>query len=91
MAKKCIVKRRGHEETFSERKLYKTIYSACVIAHIKKKDCTVIAKKALKDVKKAIGKKEAISSNQIFAMTIKALAKYDKDASFMYKTHRDLS
>ena len=86
-----IVKRKGHEEHFDERKVYASCFAACLNVHMGKHDAEKCAEKATADVKKSIKRKKEITSDQIFKEVIKALKKYDKDAAFMYETHRDIS
>ena len=90
-----IVKRREHNEKFDGRKIFASCYAACLSSHLEKKYseevsakvCKIVTKEIIKIVK---GKKE-VSSSKIFNMVGKHLKKYDKDAAFMYKTHRDIS
>lgn len=89
--KECVVKRKGHEEKFDERKVYASCYAACLSTHIEIKKTEKICEKVAKEIKKWIKNKTCVSSNEIFKMTIKLLNKYDKNAAFMYETHRDLS
>lgn len=88
---KTVVKRLGHEEKFDERKLYKTISNACFAAHMKRKTCSETSKKVVNEVEKWVSGKGKVTSNQIFLRTIKIMKKYDKNAAFMYETHRDIS
>ena len=88
---KYIVKRLGHEEDFEEKKLYKTIYNACILSDMSRVECVKLSKKVIKDVKKDLKNRKTVTSNHIFLSTTKILKRYNKDASFMYKTHRDVS
>ncbi len=38
-----IIKRHGHKETFDARKVYGTVYEACMSAHVKEKQAEKIA------------------------------------------------
>ena len=87
---KEIVKRRGHVEAFDERKVYGSCYAACLNAHISHQQSEKIASKVSAEVKKWAGKKKRMNSDQIFGQVIAALKKHDKDAAFMYETHRDI-
>ena len=88
---KCVVKRKGHEEKFSEKKLYKSCYYACKSAHLGAKECAKISKDVTAGVKKQIGKKSCVSSSTIHKTAAKLLRKHNRDAAFMYETHRDIS
>lgn len=89
--KGCVVKRKGHEEKFDERKVYASCYAACLSSHIEIKKTEKICAKVAKEINSWIKSKTCVSSNEIFKMTIKLLNKHDKNAAFMYETHRDIS
>lgn len=86
-----IVKRRGHKEEYDERKAYASSYAACRNAHLSEKEAESIADKVTKDIENWIEDKDEVDSKQIFEEVTKSLAKYNKDASFMYETHLDVS
>ena len=86
-----IVKREGHKEKFDERKIYASCYSACLSSHIKHNEAEKICEKVCSDIKKWVKTKKEITSNQIFKETGKIIGRYNRDAAFMYKTHRDIS
>ncbi|MEK6822955.1 MAG: ATP cone domain-containing protein [Nanoarchaeota archaeon] len=85
-----IVKRAGHKEHFDERKVYASCYAACLSAHIKHRQAEEICDKVTRDVKKWIMTKEEVTSHRIFRKVASCLRVYDKDAAFMYETHRDI-
>jgi len=87
-----LVKRRGNVEPFDDKKLYASIYSACMSAHLHEQKCEGIADKVLKAVKTKMPKKEkSIYSTNIKNMAHEELKKHSKDAAFLYDTHLDLS
>jgi len=87
-----IVKRRGHKEKFDERKLYASVYAACVLTEsMKEKECEKEANTVTKQVKKWMSSKKEVSSEDIFRIAAQSLRKHHKDAAFMYETHRDVS
>lgn len=88
---KHVVKRKGHEEKFDEKKVYGSVYAACYIVHMKEKECEKIAGGVTGDVKRWIKNKKVVNSHDIFRLTVRELKKKSKDASFMYETHRDIS
>ena len=87
----CIVKRKGHAEEFDERKVYASCYAACLSSHIPHMDAEKICEKVAKEVKAWAKKKRSMSSDEIFKRIIVAIKKHNKDAAFMYETHRDIS
>ena len=86
-----IVKRKGHKERFDDKKVYASCFAACLNVHMEKHKAEKCADKATKDVKKWISKKKETTSDKIFKEVVKALKRYDRNAAFMYETHRDLS
>ena len=89
--KYCIVKRKGHEEEFDDRKVYNTCYAACLSAHTPYKEAEQICKRVSKDMKKWVRSRKVVTSDQIFKKTVLLLQKLDENAAFMYATHRDIS
>ncbi len=86
-----IVKRRGHKEIFDERKVYASVFAACLSAHINKEEAASVADLVVREVKKWVEDKEEVTSDAIFRTTAEQLKHLSEDASFMYTTHRDIS
>jgi transcriptional regulator NrdR family protein len=91
MKKGCVVKRQGHLENFDSRKVYGSAYFACATTGVPKKKCEETAAKVSAEVQRHVKGKHVVTSDQLFKITTKVLKKYNKDAAFMYHTHRDLS
>ena len=89
--KYCIVKRRGHAEEFDEKKVYASCYAACLNTQIKHVEAEKICEKVSKEIKTWARKRKYADSSEIFKKVIAALKKHNKDAAFMYETHRDIS
>lgn len=88
---KHIVKRKGHEEHFDERKIYASCYASCLGTRMKNEEAENICESVCKDMKSWVAKKSEMSSTQIFAQMVKTIAKYNKNAAYLYETHRDLA
>ena len=86
-----LVKRRGHKEKFDERKVYASVYAACMSSHSKEKEAEKTAEVVCKEVKKWLRGKSIVNSRDIFRFVIKEIKKKNKNASFMYETHMDVS
>lgn len=86
-----IVKRKGHTEEFDERKVYASVYSACLAAHNDHNDAENLANIVSREIKYWILKKEIVISSEIFKKVIEELETLNKETAFMYKTHRDIS
>ena len=91
MKHKHLVKRGGHQHVFDPRKVYASCYSACLSADVKHAEAEKLCENVTRDIKKWIKTKNKVTSNQIFKEMIKIIKKYNKDAAFMYETHRDIS
>lgn len=88
---KHIVKRKGHRQEFDERKVYASVYAACLNVHDSHEQAESIANLVTREIKKWLEDKEEVSSNQIFVKAAEELEHLNKDAAFMYLTHRDIS
>ena len=86
-----VIKRRGKKQTFDEKKIYGSVYSACMECEMGEKKCEAVAEEIVGDVKKFLKGKTKVNSTEIFGFVIQRLAKKHEPAAFMYQTHRDLS
>ncbi|OGE38028.1 hypothetical protein A3B45_04310 [Candidatus Daviesbacteria bacterium RIFCSPLOWO2_01_FULL_39_12] len=86
-----IVKRKGHKQEFDERKLYASVYAACLSAHVDKEEVEATANLVCREIKKWMSDREEITSDEIFRQAAEELMALNKDAAFMYTTHRDVS
>jgi transcriptional regulator NrdR family protein len=86
-----IVKRHGHKQPFDERKVYASVYAACLSAHVLHEEAESIANLVTREVKGWIDQKDEVTSYQIFMQVIEELNHLNKEASLMYRTHRDVS
>jgi transcriptional regulator NrdR family protein len=82
-----IVKRAEHKEAFDERKIYASVYAACISAHWEEQKCEKIADDVTRKLKQSLGKIEEISSTNIREMIIKELEQRDQQLAFFYKQH----
>ncbi|MEW6722825.1 MAG: ATP cone domain-containing protein [Candidatus Micrarchaeota archaeon] len=86
-----VVKRRGKKEEFDEKKVYASVYSACMECEMGEKKCEEISEHVVDELKKFLKGKKEVNSTEIFGFIIQKLAKKYEPAAFMYQTHRDLS
>lgn len=86
-----IIKRTGRKEEFSERKLFKSVYLACLGSEMDIKTAKQISQNVVKEIRKLVKGKKEIKSDIIFNRVKKILAKHNKECAFMYETHRDIS
>ncbi|MCI0566058.1 hypothetical protein L0Y46_02560 [bacterium] len=89
---KHIVKRRGGEEHYDERKVYGSCYAACLNSKTcKRREAEEVCAGIADDVTAWVDEKEHVASDEIFGRVANALETRDKNAGLMYRTHRDLS
>lgn len=88
---KHIVKRKGHEEYFDERKVYASCYAACLGTRMKHTQAESMCERVCKDMNLWVAKKEEITSTQIFQQMVKTIKRYNKEVAYLYETHRDLA
>jgi transcriptional regulator NrdR family protein len=89
MVKKCVVKRKGHEETYDVKKVYASVYAAALSCHYGEVKSEKIAKLISKKIDTWVKTKSSITSDEIRNLVLKHLK--DKDVALMYKHHLDLS
>lgn len=58
---------------------------------MQKEPAEKISSKISREVKAWIKSKKAVTSTEIFRLAAKKLKAHNKDAAFMYSTHRDIS
>ena len=86
-----VVKRRGKEEPFDEKKTYDSVFSACKECDLPDSESEKIATEVTANVKKFVESRKEINSTEIFGHIMELLAKHHEAVAFMYQTHRDLS
>lgn len=86
-----VVKRRGHKQEYDERKVYASVYAACMNVHRSHEKAEEDAKKVVEKISEWIKERQEVTSNEIFIKTADVLREVDEDAAFMYSTHRDIS
>lgn len=86
-----IVKRKGHKQKFDERKIYASVYAACLSTGIQKEEAEATANLVSRELKKWIESKEEVTSDEVFKNVSAELKHLNKDAALMYTTHRDIS
>lgn len=88
----CVIKRRtGECQLYDERKVYGSVYAACYVVKKKEKECEKVADAIAKKITGYAAGKKKITSQTIHRLVVKELRKHDKDAAFMYETHKDIS
>jgi transcriptional regulator NrdR family protein len=83
-----IIKRAGHTESYDSRKLYASIYAACLSMREPVGTAEVVADKVVHDVKTWLDKKSETTSNDIRRIAATHLHAYNPDAAYAYLHHR---
>ena len=86
-----VIKRKGHKERFDERKVFASVYAACMSGHMDRKKCEGIAAKVTDAVKRTLKGKKEVTSDTVFRAVVTYLAVHDKEIAFLYETHLDVS
>uniref|UniRef100_A0A832E0J9 ATP-cone domain-containing protein n=1 Tax=candidate division WWE3 bacterium TaxID=2053526 RepID=A0A832E0J9_UNCKA len=93
MARKTatIVKRQGHRENYDERKVYASVYAACLAAGEPETSAEKVSTAVAKRITRLMLGWKVAKSDQIFRQVIVELGKLSPKAVFLYENHRDLS
>lgn len=85
---KHIVKRAGHLETYDERKLYASVYSACLAVREHPGSAELIAEEVVSEFGKWLEQKHEVTSNDIRRKAAEHLKAINPDAAHIYVHHR---
>jgi transcriptional regulator NrdR family protein len=85
-----IVKRRGKQEPFDEKKVYASVYSACMDCALGENKSEGIAQEIVSELKRFMKDKKEMNSSEIFGFVLQKLARISEPAAFMYETHREI-
>jgi len=86
---KHIVKRKGHTEPYDSRKLYASVYSACLSVRATEGEAELVAAKVVEDVNNWLGKKHEVTASDIRRVAAKHFGAYNSSAAYMYRNHRE--
>ena len=86
-----IVKRKQHTEAYDSRKLYASVYAACLALRTSIGSAELVAAAVVKDVEHWLSHKHEVTSNDLRAQASKHLKVYHLDAAYMYLKHRTVS
>jgi len=88
---KHIVKRKGHTEAFDARKIYASVFAACLVLRMKDEEAELIAHMVSDEVEKLLKDVKQIEAHKIHKLVTENLKKYNENAAYIYDTHRDIS
>ena len=85
---KHIVKRSGRTEAYDERKLYASIYTACLAVREPVGAAELVAERVCADMQDWLKPKSEVSSTDIRTHATKYLKQLNEHAAFLYAHHR---
>lgn len=83
-----IVKRAGHRETYDQRKLYASIFSACISVREHPGTAELVAQEVVEQFEAWMATKHEVTSTDISHQVGLALQIINPDAGYIYKHHR---
>jgi transcriptional regulator NrdR family protein len=86
-----IVKRKGHKEKYDERKVYASVFAACLVLRMTDDEAELIANMVAHEVTQEFKKVKEVNAHKIHEFTAKSLKKYNPSAAYIYDTHKDIS
>lgn len=86
-----IVKRKGHKERFDERKVYASIFAACMSLRMSDGEAELVSQKVTDEVVSEFKDVHEVSAHSIHEFVSNSLKNYNKDVAYMYDTHKDIS
>jgi transcriptional regulator NrdR family protein len=91
LAKAHVVKRMpGHSEPYDERKLYASVYAACLSLRTPAGEAELTASKVCKDIEPWLENKAEVTSIDLRHRAADHLKVYNPDAAYMYVRHRTM-
>jgi transcriptional regulator NrdR family protein len=85
-----IVKRAGHTEDFESRKVYASVYAACLALKVTEPEAEIIAKNVTQGLEKWLKDRGRVTSHEITREVGRILTFYHPDAAYLYLHHRDI-
>lgn len=87
---KHIVKRRGHTEIYDERKLYASVYAACMSLRRPAPEAELVSEKVSADIAVWLTPKHEVTSADISREAGKHLSVYSPEAAYIYTHFRSI-
>lgn len=87
---KHIVKRAGHEQPYDSKKLYASIYAACLSVREPVGTAEIIASEVVASVEKWLEPKHLVTGNDLRRQATKYLKAINPNAAYLYERQRVL-
>lgn len=85
-----IVKRKGHSEYFDSKKIYASVYAACMTLRMHGSEAELIAEMVSHEIEEQMKDKNQITTHELHKMVAENIEKYHPDAAYMYESHREI-
>lgn len=85
-----IIKRKGYDESYDERKVYGSIYAAMLAAHQPSQTAELVASAIALRVSREVVTNSHTSSDVIKQFVAKVLLDYSVSAQFLYVHHKHM-
>ena len=86
-----IVKRHGHSELYDARKLYASVYAACLTVRATDQEAELIAADVTEYVDSWFVAKHEVTSHDLLCKALFRVKELHPDAAYMYEHHINLS
>ncbi len=86
-----IVKRKGHTEKFDQRKLYASVYAACLTLVMAEEEAELISLKVMQNVIDELKDQNEVNSSTIYEIAHRELETFHPEAAYMYANHYDVN
>ncbi len=87
---KHVVKRKGHTEEYEPRKLYASVYAACLNCHYGEEVSEEIASTVLEYMNNFMEDRHEVTSQELRKHIIDTLEEFDEDIAMMYDDIMDI-
>lgn len=87
---KHIVKRAGHEQPYDSKKLYASIYAACLSVREPVGTAEIVAAEVVESVEKWLEPKHLVTGNDLRRQAAKYLQAINPNAAYLYAHQRVL-
>ena len=86
-----VVKRKGHKEEFDERKLYASVYAACIAVRCTDEQAENLASIAAHETKQHFSGHKESASSELRKVAAEILHRFNPEAAFIYESHKDIA
>lgn len=87
---KHIVKRRGATQEYDDKKVFASVYSACINSHLSELEAEYVADTVTSKINKWVNDKAQVTSEDIRQEILAYLRIINKDIAMMYDSHLDI-